>query len=39
MLDSYRSNIDSVIEAISYEFKNKNYSKVVYDLSGICENI
>lgn len=39
MLDSYRSNIDLVIESLAYDFANNQFSKIIFDMSGICENI
>lgn len=39
LLDTYRTNINFVIEAIEHDFYQQNYAKVVFDLSGICDNI
>lgn len=39
ILDTYRTNINNVLDSIEVHFKQKNYNIIVFDLSGICDNI
>ena len=39
LLDSYRSNIDYVVEQFNQDFREGKYAKIIFDMSGICENI
>lgn len=39
ILDTYRTNINMIIDEIESDYNKQHYEIIIFDLSGICENI